>query len=303
MLDCKYDWRRALDNNDIVDVILIDFSKAFDVVPHTDLIEKLASMGVCTLTLHWIQAFLSDRSQVVNVNGTTSTPGAVTSGVIQGSVVGPILFVLYINDLPAACPECETMLFADDAKQYKVIKTPEDRKILQSSLTALCNYAKKWKLQLSFEKCLYLQLGYSNKSVTYALDSHTLRPCTSARDLGITLQSNLKPGKHCTEIAHKASIRANLILKSFLSREPQNLSKAFAFHVRPLLEYCAPVWCPFNKGDINVIENVQRTFTSRTFRLCHLTPASYEERLAYLGLQRLERRRIHSDLLLMFKIT
>ena len=107
---------------------------------------------------------------------------------------------------------------------------------------------------------------------------------------------------HCTEIAHKTNTRVNLIIKSFLSHDPQLLFRAFMVYVRPLLEYCTPVWCPYNKGDINTIERVQRAFTRKIFCLRHLLPVSYEDRLLHLGLQRLKIRRIHSDLIFLFKI-
>jgi hypothetical protein len=156
MLDCNYDWRTALDNNNCVDVIFIDFKKAFDVVPHHKLINKLASLGICSLTLKWLRAFLTNRSQVVDINGTHSAHGTVTSGVIQGSVCGPTLFLLYVNDLPNSCPDCEIALFADDAKAHKVIRSAQDRFALQSSLTALCAWADRWMLLLALDKCLYI---------------------------------------------------------------------------------------------------------------------------------------------------
>ena len=137
MLDCRYDWCKELDKGDKVDVVLIDFSKAFDVVPHSLLLNKLISLGICSQTVKWLLEFLSDRHRLVDVNGARSTSADVTSGVIQGSVVGPVLFVLYIYDLPSACPGCIIELFADDAKPYKVIRSI-DRVVLQSSLTALC---------------------------------------------------------------------------------------------------------------------------------------------------------------------
>ena len=107
---------------------------------------------------------------------------------------------------------------------------------------------------------------------------------------------------HCTEIAHKAITCANLIIKSFLSHDSQLLSRAFMVYVRPLLKYCTPVWCPYNKGDINAIERVQRAFNRKIFYLRHLPPVSCEDRLLHLGLQRLEIRRILSDLIFLFKI-
>ena len=133
MLDCRYDWFKALDKGDNVDVVLIDFSKAFDVVPHSLLLDKLISLGTCSQTMKWLE-FLSDRHQVVDVNGARSTSADVTSGVIQESIVGPVLFVLHINDLPSACPGCTIELFADDAKPYKVIRSIHDRVVLQLSL-------------------------------------------------------------------------------------------------------------------------------------------------------------------------
>ena len=113
MLDSRYDWCKALDKGDKVDVVLIDFSKAFDVVPHSLLLNKLILPGVCSQTVKWLLEFLSDRHQLEDVNGARSTSADVTSGVIQESVVGPVLFVLYINDLPSACPSCTIELFAE----------------------------------------------------------------------------------------------------------------------------------------------------------------------------------------------
>jgi hypothetical protein len=303
MLECHSDWCSALDNKCVVDVIMLDFRKAFDVVPHAKLIYKLSNLGICAATLQWLQAFLAGRSQSIKINDQLSNSSLVTSGVVQGSVLGPILFLLYINDLPAVCPDVKFKLFADDAKAYKIIKHAHDRFILQQSLNAVCEWAVKWELPLSLDKCIFLQLGYADIAVTYTLHSHTLSPCNIARDLGVTLQSNLKPGIHCTEIACKANARAQLILKSFLSHDPFNLVKAFVAYVRPMLEFCTQVWSPYFKCDIDILENVQRSFTRKLFKLCHLSPVSYVERLAYLNLQRLELRRIHTDLITMFKLT
>ena len=156
--------------------------------------------------MKWLLEFLSDRHLVVDINGAHSTSADVTSSAIQGSVVGPVLFVLYINDLPSACPDCTIELFADDAKPYKVIRSIHDRMVLQSFRTALCTYARQWRLTISLDKCLYLQLGYSDMSITYTFDDHILRPCNVAKDLEVTVQSNLRSGQHCTEIANKANI-------------------------------------------------------------------------------------------------
>jgi len=108
---------------------------------------------------------------------------------------------------------------------------------------------------------------------------------------------------HCSLVAAKANARSRLILKAFLSHDPFILTREFTTYVRPLLEYCSPVWLPCLKKDIDIIENVQRAFTRRLFIYCRLSPVCYEDRLTYLGLQRLELRRIYADLTVMFKIT
>ena len=118
-------------------------------------------------------------------------------------------------------------------------------------------------------------------------------------DLGITLQTNLKPGLHCTDIERKACARVNLTKRSFVSRDAKKFTRAFLVYVRPILEYCTHAWNLCNKCDIDTIENVQFTFLRRMFSRCRFPPAPYDKRLAYLGLQRLEFRRL---LILMYKI-
>ena len=303
LLESQFEWRMAQDNGVVTDVILIDFSKAFDVVPHHKLIRKLASLGVCAPTLHWISAFLSSKTQSVVINSVHSHSSAVTSGVIQGSILGPTLYVLYTSDLPAACPDCSVGQYADDTKVSKPLVVPRDRIILQRSLDALCDWAVQHELGLSLEKCLYLQINYHDETISYTIGSRVLKPCSSATDLGIIVQSNLKHGLHCTHIATKANARAKLILKSFLSHDALSLSRVYITFVRPLLEYASPVWSPNFKCDVDLVEGVQRAFTRKLFYLCRMAPASYSDRLQLLGLQRLELRCIQSDLLLMFKLT
>jgi hypothetical protein len=133
--------------------------------------------------------------------------------------------------------------------------------------------------------------------------SRVLKPSHVVTDLGIVVQSNLKPGLHCTQVATRAHARARLKLKSFLSRVISCLTRAFTTYVRPQLEYATPVWSPHLKQDIDLIEAVQRTFTRKLFYICVLPPTTYNERLRLLGLQRLELRRLHCDLLFMFKLT
>ena len=124
--------------------------------------------------------------------------------------------------IPKACPNCSIDQFADDTKANKQIVTPYDKVILQKSLYALCVWADKRDLKLSLDKCIYLQIGYSDYTITYTVGIHTLLPCATANDLGNAIQSSLKPGMHCTQIAAKANARAKFILKAFLSHNAQS---------------------------------------------------------------------------------
>ena len=298
LLEALYDWTSGLDVGDINDVVTIDFRKAFDVIPHDMLVHKLIAVGVCEQSARWIASFLSSRKQCVCLNGKYSSISDV-SVIVQGSVIGPLLFALYINDLPECCPDCKIKLFADDVKAYKKIRTCNDRLALQCSLNNISTWAKKNKLGISVEKCCYFQVGYSNFTLVYVLDSDHIATCDSIVDLGIHINSSLKFGQHCTAIVSKASARYKLIVKTFLSCDP----RAFITYLRPLMEYCTPVWTPYYKKDIDLVEGVQRAFTCNVFKRCQLQPASYNDRLAYLGLERLELRRIHADLIYMFKLT
>ena len=234
-------------------MVYIDFRKAFDVVPHSKLIHKLKSLGICSSTANWIEAFLTNRCQSVYINNTYSFPVAVNSGVIQGSTLGTILFLFYINDLPQVCKNVIVKLFADDVKLYKVITSHADRVILQLSLDALCKWADFWDLSISIDKCVYMQIGYADELISYAVNSKTLKANANTTDLGVIIHSSLKPSLHCAQIAPKAHVRAKLILKCFLSCAVRLLTRAFTTHVRPLVEYYAPVWNPHHKCNIDLI--------------------------------------------------
>ena len=217
LLEALYDWTSGLDVGDIYDVVTIDFRKVFDVIPHDILVRKLIAVGVCEQSVRWIASFLSSRKQCVCLNGKYSSISDVPSGIVQGSVIGPLLFALYINDLPECCPGCKIKLYANDVKAYKKIRTCNDRLGLQYSLDNISTWAKKNKLGISVEKCCYFQVGYSNFTLVYMLDSDHIAPCDSIVDLSIHINSSLKFEQHCTVIVSKTSARSKLIVKTFLS--------------------------------------------------------------------------------------
>jgi hypothetical protein len=251
--------------------------------------------------LEWLSDFLFNRVQAVKVNNKISGYVAVKSGVPQGSVLGPVLFLLYINDIVDLFGSDLTVkLFADDVKIYAVINDITDVGMFQAGLDALNDWSTAWQLPISLHKCAILHLGRTNINHCYEVNGVSLPNVKIITDLGITVDSNLRFAKHYRVTANKAHHRASLILRSFISREPSVLFKAFTVYVLPLLEYCSPVCTPVYKGDIDLIERVQRRFTQRLRGLEDLT---YADRLLALGqAETLEIRRLKVDLIMIFKI-
>jgi len=301
LLECVNDWTIELNVRHSVDVAYIDFQKAFDSVVGSKLCHKLSNYGISGRLLGWLSAFLSDRVQAVKVNNKVSDYVSVKSGVPQGSILGPVLFLLYVNDLVDLFgPGLKAKLFADDVKIYAVINDVNDTIAFQTGLDALNAWSIAWQLPISLNKCSVLHLGRNNIGHSYQLNCVQLPDVLEVIDLGIKIDSNLRFTKHYRFMANKAQHRASLILRTFKSRDPDLLFKAFVVYVRPLLEYCSPVWAPVYLTDIAIIENVQRRFTKRLNGLWYLT---YSERLCRLGYaDTLELRRLKSDLIMMFKI-
>ena len=267
---------------------------------HSKVCHKLASYGVSGKLLGWLTDFLTNRVQSVKVNNSVSDYAPVKSGVPQGSVLGPVLFLIYINDLVDLFGEgLNVKLFADDLKIYAVINDINDINMFQAGLDALHDWSCTWQLPISIQKCSVLHLGRKNVGHSYFVNGVSLPNVQEVIDLGVAMDSNLRFIKHYRMIASKAHHRASLILRTFRSRDPKLLFKAFTVFVRPLLEYCSPVWAPVFKTDIDIIERVQRRFTKKLFGMRNLT---YGDRLNKLNVDTLELRRLKSDLTMIFKI-
>ena len=157
MLD---DWTAALDMGVPTDVIYFDYQKAFDTVPHERLLLKLGQYGLSDNVVNWIRAFLTDRKQRVCINGSYSDWVKVTSGIPQGSVLGPLLFVLYVNDIPSLLDgRSKILMFADDTKLYRQIRSEDDVKMLQEDIARLENWSMEWKLTFHPSKCKKMCIG------------------------------------------------------------------------------------------------------------------------------------------------
>ena len=284
----------------VVDVIYFDFAKAFDTVPHKRLLKKLQCYGVNGNILKWIEAFLTDRYQMVKVNEVLSTKRKVHSGVPQGSVLGPLLFVVYINDLPDVVRSL-MYLFADDTKIMSKIETKEDSKILQTDIDALEKWSKDWLLKFHPDKCHVLTLGkfdHIPHAFPYSLGDEVLDHVFSEKDIGITIDSELTFEEHIMNQIKKANSIVGLIKRSFEYLSPQLFKQLFTSFVRPHLEYGQVIWSPKLRKHANIIENIQRRATK-------IVPAcknlSYEARLELIGIPTLEYRRKVGDMIEIFK--
>ena len=238
----------------VVDTIYFDFAKAFDTVPHQRLIKKLKAYGINGNILNWITAFLTNRTQIVKVNGTKSYPASVLSGIPQGSVLGPILFILYINDLPDEISS-EAYLYADDTKIFRQIMKREDAILLQSDIHQLELWSKKWLLQFHPKKCTILTLGkFNNIRYThrYNLNDCELEHVFMQKDLGVIIDFDLKFEEHISAKVKVANAMVGLIRRSFSFLDGTLFRKLYTSFVRPHLEYAQVVWAPFLQKHINI---------------------------------------------------
>ena len=283
-------WTKALDRRESLDVYL-DFTKAFDTVPHKRLIGKCKLYGIEYYTLRWIQGFLSDRIQQVNVNGTNSEWANITSGIPQGSVLGPILFILYRNDLPKNIV-LNVYMFADDTKVFKTITSPNDQHTLQNDLDYLTSWSSKWLLRFHPDKCNLMHVGKTiQQEYAYNLKidntAHELGGIEEQKDIGVIIDSNLEFDKHINQKINKANSIMAVIRRSFTTLNQHNFVPLYKALVRSHLDYAISIWFPYKQKYKDAIENVQRRATKQ---LPGMKNIPYEERLHRLKLPTLAYR-------------
>ena len=282
----------AIVNNKHVDSVYLDFSKAFDSVPHRRLLGKLESYGIRGPLLGWIRDFLSDRTQRVVINGECSASDPVVSGVPQGSVLGPLLFVIYINDLPDML-NSPCLMFADDSKVFRTINSDEDMAALQKDLEALEEWSRTWLLRFHPGKCKVISIGESTGAHVcghpYKLLETNLEHIGEEKDLGVYVDCDLKFESHVAEQVKKASAMLGLIRRSFTSLSANIVLPLFKCFVRHHLENNAVVWGGnLSKRQIDAIEKVQIRATAMIEGM-HMM--DYSERLQRLKLPTLVYRR------------
>jgi ribonuclease P/MRP protein subunit RPP40 len=283
-------------------MVYLDFSKAFDSVPHRRLLLKLESYGVGGQVLKWIQNFLTYRKQRVSVGEAVSSWAEVHSGVPQGSVLGPVLFVCYINDMPDMIKSFIYM-YADDAKVGRRVSCDMDREALQMDLDKLGQWSSKWQLRFNVDKCKVMHMGRSNMMAKYSMQlenggTYVLQETKEEKDLGIWMDTNLKFSGHVTHAVNKANQLLGLIRRSFTYLDILTIKQLYTAMVRPHLEYGNVVWHPRLKKDVKLLEKIQHRATKMVPALKKL---KYEDRLKRMNLPSLAYRRLRGDAIETFK--
>ena len=305
LLEALDSWTSTLDEGGSVDIVYMDYQKAFDSVPHRRLKMKLSALGIKGHVLTWIEDFLANRKQRVIINNSSSQDADVTSGIPQGSVLGPLLFVAYINDLPRGLKSTAKM-FADDTKLYARSDTENGPSDLQDDLNALQEWSRNWLLKFHPQKCCVLKVGKENAN-EYSMNqilangetnNIVLKETEKEKDLGVVIDNKLSFKDHVAQQTTKANRIVGLIRRSFDFLSEKMFVILYKSLVRPILEYGHCIWQPSEKGLCIELEKVQKRATKM---LGHLKDKPYSDRLKKLKLPSLEYRRLRGDMIETYK--
>ena len=251
---------KHIDKGNTVHALVLDFAKAFDKVPHKLLMQKISRLpDISSNILMWIHDFLLNRKQKVMIKGMLSEELPVTSGVPLGSVLGPILFLIYINDLPKVV-NCSTSLFADDTLLYQPVNNDEEKKLFQTNIYSLQNWAQTWCMSFNIDKCSVLVFNptQSSPQAEYKLNDTALAVVQETKYLGVVLQSNLKFNNHIQSKVLKAKRQLGMLKRALHAAPEKARLLAYTSLCRPHIEYAAAVWdtsLEYLKHDIEMVQH------------------------------------------------
>ena len=283
---------QLLEKDQNVDVIYLDFAKAFDKVDFLTTLRKLHNMGISGKLGKWIYSFLTNRKQAVLVNGAKSTLLDVKSGVPQGSVLGPLLFLVLISDIDQGVASAFISSFADDTRAAKGITNMVDVEALQTDLQAIFKWSQENNMEFNYPKFECLRYGKNSdikESTCYKTPSgDPIKVVEHAKDLGVTMSSNGTFKQQVRSVISTTNQLSGWVLRTFRTRQKLPMLMLWKSLIRSKLEYCCQLWCPTQTGDIQGLEQVQRNFIRKITGVQHL---SYWEQLQELSMYSLERRR------------
>ena len=289
---------QIIEEGDAVDVIYLDLRKAFDTVPHKKLMVKIRAHGIRGSVANWIEEWLKERKHRVVLNGYESSWINVKSSVVQGSVLGPMCFNIFMNDMEKGLTSYVSK-FADDTKVVHRIRHEEDSKNLQADLDKLYEWTRKWQMGFNIDKCSVIHIGHKNPQTEFKLNGKILQSKDEEKDLGVIVHKTLKSSRQCAEAVKKANKVIGMIRRNFKNFNKKIMLNLYKSLVRPHVDYCIQVWNPYLKKDIKLVEGVQRRMTRLIKEVKHL---EYEQRLQVLHLNTLEQRHIRQDLITMYNI-
>ena len=300
----------ALDKLRQVDAVYLDFAKAFDSVSHNKLLSKLTSFGIGGALFGWISSFITGRTQIVRIKGFTSSQIRVSSGVPQGSHLGPLLFILFINDLPSCLRFCKILLFADDAKLFSVIKSPIDCSKIQKDIDSIKNWCVENDLKLNLNKCKtisFFKPRSSHSEYVYRIDQTDIERVSSIKDLGVIFDCSLNFYEHIDSICSKA--RSMLGFINRCSKEFSNvntITTLYKTYVQSIMTYASQVWSPHVSLYMEKLEKIPhillRHLAFKSGNPMHPFDHTYTQLYKRYNINSISNLHKYSDLLTVYKV-